>query len=449
MIERLVGFDTTSHRSNLDAIAFIKDHLERMDARCRLTFDDERRKANLYATLGPTDRPGIMLSGHTDVVPVDGQDWTSDPFTLTQRDGKLFGRGAADMKSFIALCLSLAPEFIERGLETPIHFSFSYDEEIGCVGVRRLIHDIAGLPIRPKLCIVGEPTGMKVVAGHKGKKSLRCHVHGKECHSSQAEADGVNAVEAAAEVIAHIKQMQRRIRRDGPFDPAYQPAYTTLHTGIVNGGHAVNIVPRDCWFDFEIRALPHQDSDVLYGEILSFAHDHVEPEMKAIAAATGFEFHVVNDTAGFDLPDDHPAVRFVTGLTGDNATGRVSFGTEAGLFNRAGVPTVVCGPGHIEQAHKPDEFISLDQVAQGEAFLRRLMEHVWLRRPGSDVFDVYVVGALAVMVEPAGSHRHDVLQADIGRVLEKLRLMLQKALIGGKIVVHQFRPAFAHGDLHL
>jgi acetylornithine deacetylase len=373
-IERLVGFDTTSHRSNLDAIAFIKAHLEGLGATVRLTFDDEKHKANLYAVLGPTDRPGIMVSGHTDVVPADHQVWASDPFTLSERDGKLYGRGTADMKSFVAICLALAPEFLARGLVTPLCFSFSYDEEIGCVGVRRLISDMAGLPILPRLCIVGEPTKMKVIAGHKGKKSLRCHVHGKECHSALAE--GVNAVEAAAEVIAHIKGMQRRIKAEGPFDPAYEPPYTTLSTGVVQGGRTLNIVPRECWFDFEIRALPHQDSDALYGEVTGFARDRVEPEMKAIDPATGFEFQVMNDTAGFDLPDDHPAVRFVTALTGDNRTGRVSFGTEAGLFNRAGVPTVVCGPGSIEQAHKPDEFITLDQVAQGEAFLRRLMQQV-------------------------------------------------------------------------
>jgi acetylornithine deacetylase len=376
MIERLVGFDTTSRRSNLDAIAFLQETLEAFGATCRLTYDDGHKKANLYATLGPDDRPGIMLSGHTDVVPVDGQNWSSDPFRLTERDDKFFGRGAADMKSFIALCLALTPDFLARGLRIPLHFSFSYDEELGCVGVRRLIADMAGLPIKPKLCIVGEPTGMQVIAGHKGKKSLSCHVHGKEGHSALGQ--GVNAVEAAAEVIAHVKAIQRRIRRDGPFDPAYEPPYTTLHTGTVEGGHALNIVPRDCRFEFEIRALPGQDSDALYQEVVHFATDHIEPEMKAVDAQSGFVFHVMNDTAGFDLPDDHPAVRFVTALTGANQTGRVSFGTEAGLFNEAGVPTVICGPGFIDQAHRPDEFISADQLVQGEAFLRRLMDHVCL-----------------------------------------------------------------------
>ena len=373
-VSRLVAFDSTSRNSNLHIIDYLKDTLSALGADCRLTHDDDGRKANLYATLGPTDRPGVMLSGHTDVVPVEGQAWSTDPFKLVERDGALYGRGSADMKSFLALAVALAPEFLERGLVQPLHFAFSYDEEVGCVGVRRLIADLANLPVKPRLCIVGEPTGMKVVAGHKGKRSLACTVHGKECHSALAE--GVNAIDAAAEVIAHIKEMQREIRRDGPFDPAYDPPYTTLHTGVIEGGRALNIVPNHCRFEFEIRALPLQDPDVLTDRITGFARDRVEPEMKAVHQASGFDFAIMNDTDGFDLPDDDEVVRLVTELTGDNRTGRVSFGTEAGLFNRAGIPTVVCGPGHIEQAHKPDEFISLDQLAQGEIFLRRLMNRL-------------------------------------------------------------------------
>jgi len=375
VLERLIAFDTTSHRSNLEAIAFLKERLEALGAHCRLTFDDDRKKANLYAVIGDESVPGIMLSGHTDVVPTEGQDWSQDPYQLTERDGKLFGRGTSDMKGFIALAIALAPEFVQRGLTIPLAFSFSFDEEIGCMGVRRLIKDLASFPVKPKLCIVGEPTMMKVIAGHKGKRSLRCHVHGKECHSALND-QGVNAVEAAAEVIVKIRQLQRKIRAEGPFDSAYDPPYTTLHTGVVQGGKALNIVPRDCWFDFEIRSLPAQGPDALHDEIMEFAKRYVEPEMKEVDPATGFDFKTVNDTAGFDLADDHPAVRFVTGLTGDNSIGRVSFGTEAGLFNEVGVPTVVCGPGSIKQAHKPDEFVSLDQLAQGEAFLRRLMDHM-------------------------------------------------------------------------
>jgi acetylornithine deacetylase len=339
-VGRLVAFDSTSRKSNLDLIDYLKHTLSGLGAECRLTHDDSGKKANLYATLGPTDRPGVMLSGHTDVVPVEGQAWTGDPCNLTERDGKLFGRGSADMKSFIALAVALAPEFHERGLETPLHFAFSYDEEVGCIGVRRLIADLADLPIKPRLCIVGEPTGMKVVAGHKGKRNFSCTVHGKECHSALAE--GVNAVEAAAEMIAHIKGMAREIRRDGPFDPAYEPPYTTLHTGIVEGGKALNIVPAHCKFEFEIRALPHQDVEMLTDRITGYARDHLEPEMKAVHPAAGFDFTIMNDTDGFDLPDDHEVVRL----------------------------------GFIEQAHKPDEFISLDQLAQGEAFLRRLMNRL-------------------------------------------------------------------------
>ncbi len=374
-VERLVGYDSTSRKSNLEIIDYLKDTLSALGAECRLTHNDDGKKANLYATLGPSDRPGVMLSGHTDVVPVEGQAWSTDPFKLVERDRKLFGRGSADMKSFIALAVTLAPEFLERGLETPLHFAFSYDEEVGCLGVRRMIADFANLPVKPRLCIVGEPTGMKVVAGHKGKRNFSCTVHGKECHSALV-AQGVNAIEAAAEMIAHIKGMQREIRRDGPFDPAYEPPYTTLHTGVIEGGRALNIVPNQCRFEFEIRALPHQDVDALTDRITSYARAELEPEMKAVHAASGFDFTIMNDTDGFDLPDDHEAVRLVTELTGDNRTGRVSFGTEAGLFNNAGIPTVVCGPGYIDQAHKPDEFISLGQLAQGEAFLRRLMQRL-------------------------------------------------------------------------
>lgn len=375
IIAKLVSFDTTSRRSNLDLIDYLRTTLAALGADCRMTYDDGRNKANLFATLGPTDRSGVMLSGHTDVVPVEGQKWSSNPFELEERDGRLYGRGAADMKTFIALAIGLAPEFIAKGPHTPLHFAFSYDEEVGCLGVRRLIDDLAtSLPITPRLCIVGEPTGMKVVAGHKGKRSFSCQVHGRECHSALAE--GVNAVEAAAEMIAHMKSLQRRLKQEGPFDLAYEPPYSTVHTGTIEGGRALNIVPNLCSFEFEIRALPQQDADQLTAEIVEYAKMRLEPEMKAVAADCGFDFTIMNDTEGFDLPDDSEAVRLVTALTGDNRTGRVSFGTEAGLFNRAGIPTLVCGPGFIEQAHKPDEFIALEQVAQGELFLRKLVDQL-------------------------------------------------------------------------
>lgn len=372
LLDRLIAFDSTSRRSNLEITAFLRQYLEDLGAACRLTYDDEGTKANLFATLGPTDRPGIMLSGHTDVVPVDGQAWTNDPFRLSEREGRLYGRGTADMKGFIALALRLAGRYVDRRAGEPLHFAFSFDEELGCIGVRRLISDLSRQPVRPRLCLVGEPTGLKVVAGHKTRRGFTCQVHGRECHSALAE--GVNAVEAAARLVTHIGDMQRRLKRDGPFDHAYDPPYSTLHTGVIEGGRALNIVPKDCRFQFEIRALPSQDADALEREIRRHAEDHIEPEMKSVDPETGFAIGVVDDTAGFDLPDDDPAVLYFTDLTGDNRTRRVSFGTEAGLFNNAGIPTVVCGPGFIEQAHKADEFISREQLAAGEAFLDRLLD---------------------------------------------------------------------------
>lgn len=378
MIERLVGMDSTSHKSNLELIEFIRGYLADLGVESRLTFDDEGRKANLFATLGPADKGGIVLSGHTDVVPVEGQPWDSDPFTVIERDGRLYGRGTSDMKSFIAICLAMAPEFLRRGLAEPVHFAFSYDEEVGCIGVRRLLDDLASQPVSPRLCIVGEPTEMRVIIGHKGKKSLRGHVHGLECHSALAPR-GVNAVEAAAEAIAHLKAMARRLRDHGPHDPEFDPPFTTIHTGVVAGGTALNIVPRYCWFDFEIRNLPGDDPDLLLAEAKAHVERAILPEMQAVDPASGFEWEVVNHTPGLDMRHDDEATRFVAGLAGANASGRVSFGTEAGLFQQSGIPTIVCGPGSIDQAHKPNEFISLEQVAQCEAFFGRMMNRICLR----------------------------------------------------------------------
>ncbi len=374
MIERLVGFDTTSYRSNLHFIDFAADHLRSLGADIRLTYDDSRGKANLFATLGPADRPGIVLSGHSDVVPVDGQDWTSDPFHVRRAENRLYGRGTADMKSFIALCLALAPDFAARRLSQPVHFAFSYDEEVGCIGARRLIEDLGGLAVRPRLCIVGEPTEMKVIIGHKGKKNVRCEVHGKECHSALNHR-GVNAVEIAAEMVAFLRQMQRRIRREGPFDHGYDPPYTTVHTGVIDGGTALNIVPALCEFEFEFRNLPNHDVNDLMAELRAFAQTMI-PEMLEVDEASGIMFAEYNTTAGLDTAPDDEAAVLARQLSGNNDTAKVSFTTEAGLFHDAGIPTVVCGPGSIQQAHKPDEFITLEQLAQGETFLRRLLERM-------------------------------------------------------------------------
>jgi acetylornithine deacetylase len=375
MIRRLIAFDTTSRNSNLDLIDFVRDFLAGLGIDSRLTYDDQRRKANLYATLGPSDRGGVLLSGHTDVVPVDGQEWHSDPFSATQRDGRLYGRGTCDMKGFVAICLAMAPEFLRRGLETPIHYAFTYDEEVGMHGARRLIAQLKEMPIQPALCVVGEPTEMEVVTAHKGKLSIRCRVHGYEAHSSIADR-GANAVEAAAEVVAYLKGMARRFRDHGPFDRDYDPPYTTVHTGVIAGGTALNIVPSHCSFDFEIRHLPGDDPRRLVEEVKAYAETVLLPEMRAVSPDTGFEWEELASFAGLDTPEDAEVTRVVQALSGQNPTGKVSFGTEAGLFQECGIPTIVCGPGSIRQAHKPDEFIALEQVVQCEAFLRRLMDRV-------------------------------------------------------------------------
>ena len=258
MIERLIAMDTTSRNSNLELIHDVRDYLAALGVESHLTFDDSGEKANLYATLGPSDRGGIALSGHSDVVPVDGQDWTTDPWRASERDGRLYGRGTCDMKSFIGVALAYAPKFLERGLKTPIHYCLSYDEEVGCQGVPRLLEYLAAQPVKPTACIVGEPTDMKIVTGHKGKVAQRCHVRGLECHSSLAPK-GVNAVEAAARVITHLSDLGRRKASDGPFDARYDVPHTTAHCGVVAGGTALNIVPADCSFDFEFRTLPDDD----------------------------------------------------------------------------------------------------------------------------------------------------------------------------------------------
>jgi acetylornithine deacetylase len=373
MIERLIAFDTTSRNSNLGLIEFIQGYLKDLGVESELVYNGDRSKANLYATLGPTDRGGIALSGHTDVVPVDGQKWGSDPFKLVKRDGQLFGRGTSDMKSFIAVCLALAPEFLKQSINTPLHFAFSYDEEIGCLGVRSLIDRLSSREVKPTACIIGEPTMMKVVCAHKGKLSYSCQVTGLESHSGMAHL-GVNAVEAAAEVIAHLKSMARRFRDNGPFDAEMSPPYTTVHTGVVRGGTQLNIVPKSCEFEFEFRHLPQDDPATLLKEVQDFAANLL-PEMHAVSVNSGFHWERQSHIPQLDTAEDSEVVQLAKSLTGANATAKVSFGTEAGLFERGGMPAVVCGPGSIEQAHKPDEFISLDQVAQCEQFMLRLFDH--------------------------------------------------------------------------
>ena len=375
MAKRLVAFDTTSRNSNLTLIEFIRDYLDGYSVGSELVFDETGAKANLYATIGPQDRSGIMLSGHTDVVPIDDQDWHTDPFKPVEKDDRLYGRGSSDMKAFIATVLSLVPQLVSRKLREPIHLSFSYDEEVGCLGVRRLIDVIAARPNRPRLCIVGEPTEMQVGIGHKGKHTLRCQVHGHEAHSSLVH-QGVNAIEAAGELIAKLKEIARRKRDHGPFDPDFDPPYSTIHTGVIHGGTALNIVPRECVFDFEIRPLPGEDIAPMIDELRDLAANRLLPEMRAVQPHTNIVIEERSAAPALNTAADAEVTQFAAALSGGNATIKVPFGTEGGLFSAAGIPTIICGPGSIDQAHKPDEFVALDQIARCERFLQRLIDRV-------------------------------------------------------------------------
>ncbi|MGA0025041.1 MAG: acetylornithine deacetylase [Burkholderiales bacterium] len=370
LIRELIAFPTVSRDSNLELIDFVRELLRPLDADVRLTFDRDKRKANLFATLGPRGEPGMVLSGHTDVVPVDGQDWATDPFAVAERDGRLYGRGTSDMKSFIACALALAPEYAGR-LKTPLHFAFSYDEEVGCLGVRELLADMAQAGIRPLSCVVGEPTEMRPVIAHKGKQSYRCTVRGLASHSAYAPY-GVNAVEAAAEAVAFLKRLARRHRDRGPYDRGFDVAYTTVHTGVIRGGTALNIVPQDCVFDFEFRNLPGDDPDALLREFEAHVRKVIEPEMHAVDPQTGFSIVKMSEIPALDTGAEAAITALAQEFSGSGDLAKVSFGTEASQFQVAGVPTVVCGPGSIRQAHKPDEFVTLAQVAQCEAFLHGL-----------------------------------------------------------------------------
>jgi len=384
MLRRLVAFDTTSRASNLALIHWVRDYLGEHGIASRLVHDEAGRKANLFATIGPGKSAangngasgasfagGIVLSGHTDVVPIDGQEWSSDPFAIVERDGRLYGRGTCDMKGFIAVALALVPEWVRAPFVTPLHLAFSYDEEVGCLGVRRLLEDLDEAGIKPSACIVGEPTEMQVVRAHKGKLSYRCHVRGFECHSSLAPR-GVNAVEYAAALIAYLTAMGRRFAAHGPYDRAFDIPHSTVHVGTVQGGTALNIVPKDCRFDFEFRHLPGENPAAMLRDAQDFAARELIPPMHAVNADTGFRWEKISSFPGADTDEGAEIVSLAKRATGRNSAGKVAFGCEAGLYDAAGIPTVICGPGHIDQAHKPDEFVALAQLAECEAFLRRV-----------------------------------------------------------------------------
>ncbi|MGH8649809.1 MAG: acetylornithine deacetylase, partial [Burkholderiales bacterium] len=359
LLSRLVAFDTVSHRSNLALVDFLCEY---SGAKAERVPSPDGTKANLVLRFGPDTGEGLVLCGHMDVVPAEEEGWRSDPFQLRAEGDRLFARGACDMKGFIACVLALVPEILERGLKTPLHLAFSYDEEVGCIGVGRLIADLRQAGIRPRSCIVGEPTEMRPVIAHKGKKGYRCTVRGLAGHSAYAPL-GVNAVEFAAEAVAFLKQLARRHRDRGPYDRGFDIAHTTVHTGVIRGGSALNVIPHECAFDFEFRHLPGDDPDRLLGEFTDYVRTRLEPEMRAVHPAAGFTIEPLSEIPMLDTGPEAEVVALAQELAGSGEIAKVSFATEGSQFQRAGIPTVVCGPGSIAQAHKPNEYVTLDQIA--------------------------------------------------------------------------------------
>ncbi|MFR0673353.1 acetylornithine deacetylase [Enterobacterales bacterium AW_CKDN230030176-1A_HGKHYDSX7] len=375
LLAHLVGFPTVSRDSNLALIAFIRTYLERHGVPCELIYDEARSKANLFATLGPDLGGGVVLSGHTDVVPVDGQTWATDPFILSERQGRLYGRGTADMKGFIACVLAAVPTFLAHPLRVPVHLAFSYDEEVGCLGVRTILDTLRRRPHKPSLCLIGEPTELKPVLGHKGKLAMRCQVKGAACHSAYAPR-GVNAIEYAARLIGHLGELGQALASPERHDPRFDPPFSTVQTGTIRGGQALNIVPADCAFDFEIRALPDLDPLQVVRQLQTYVDTDLLPRMQAVDATTAIELQPLNAYPGLVTPPDSEAARLLAHLCGSEDFGTVAFGTEGGLFAQAGIPTVVCGPGNMAQGHKPDEFITCEQLDRCDAWLRRLADYV-------------------------------------------------------------------------
>jgi acetylornithine deacetylase len=374
-LARLIAFPTVSRESNLDLIGYCEGVLAPLGFACRRVTSEDGRKANLYATIGREDAAGVVLSGHTDVVPVEGQAWSSDPFVLRREDGRLYGRGSADMKGFIACCLAAAPAMAKARLSSPIHLAFSYDEEVGCLGVRRLLDVLKDIAPRPRFCIVGEPTLMQVVIAHKGKSGARVTAHGLEGHSSLAPLY-VNALHLAIDLANEVRALQAEIAATGPRDGDYDVPYTTLHVGRLHGGDSVNVVPNEAEMTFEIRYLPHDDPEAILARVRSRA-EAIAAKARAIHPGAGFTFAPLASYPALDVKPDSEVVAFVRALTGGNSTGKITFGTEGGLFQRdLGVPAVVCGPGSIAVAHKPDEFIEESQMAACDAFLTRLIERL-------------------------------------------------------------------------
>ncbi|WP_371370350.1 acetylornithine deacetylase [Pseudomonas sp. QL9] len=376
ILAKLIAFDTVSRNSNLALIEYIRDYLAGLGVESELFHDAEGRKANLFATLGPRDRGGVCLSGHTDVVPVDGQPWTVPPFELTEKDGRLYGRGSADMKGYIACVLAAVPQFLAQPLRVPLHLAFSYDEEVGCLGVRSLLAALEKREHKPIACIIGEPTELKPVLGHKGKLAMRCQVHGAPCHSAYAP-QGVNAIEYAAKLINRLGEIGTRLAAVERHDARFDPPYSTVQTGVISGGRALNIVPAECQFDFEVRALPSDDPQQVADALRDYAETELLPKMRAVKAETDIRFSELSAYPALATDPHSEVAQLLAQLSGSEEFSTVAYGTEGGLFDQAGIPTVVCGPGSMDQGHKPDEFVSIAQLNACDELLARLA--AWMK----------------------------------------------------------------------
>lgn len=373
LLERLIAFDTTSDRSNLPLIHFVRDLLAEQGIEATLVPSACGEKANLYATIGPKDRPGVMLSGHTDTVPVTGQAWSSDPYRLTAKGQHLYGRGTADMKGFLAAVLAAVPAMASAELAAPIHLAFSHDEEVGCLGVRSLLEAMRRFRVRPAACVVGEPTSMRLATAHKGKLSGRIEVTGRACHSGMAP-EGINAIQAAAPLIQWFAETAAAKAELGPFDTRFAIPHTTLQLGTIAGGTALNIVPAQCRFDFEVRNVPGEDPEALLAP-LKAEIARLDAELKARHPEAGVTLMWLGDYPGLAMAEESELVELILSLLAEPGHERIGFGTEAGLFQRElGISTLVCGPGSMAQGHQPDEYVTLEQLGRCEAFLARLTE---------------------------------------------------------------------------
>lgn len=383
LLEKLVSFDTTSFKSNMALIEYVQGYLADLGVESKLFFDDSKQKANLWATIGPADRPGIVLSGHTDVVPALEETWKSEPFDLVERDHKLYGRGATDMKGFIACALALAPELKKRNLPIPFHICLSYDEEVGCLGVGRMVEGIANSGAVPMFALIGEPTQMFVVNGQKGKHSMRAKVYGTAGHSSYAPHH-VNAIEYAGRIIQMISQYADKIAEEGPFDHSFTVPHSTMLVTTINGGAATNVTPEYCEFTFEIRHIPEHDGQAVLDDLMKNVEAELLPQMKEISEDADIKWEKVFSYPGMGDCLEDEAFDLIREVLPE-VSGKVSYGSEGGIFEKVGgIPAIICGPGNIEQAHQPNEYVEIDQLDKCLAFLRNVVDTVEKKHANED-----------------------------------------------------------------